>query len=96
MSTKESKKEMARFDTRLSSEQKRFFERAAVIGGYRSLTDFVISTVQEKAKLIITEREKVIVSQRDSEIFFDALLNSEKPNEELSDAMKQYDNLTSE
>src|SRR5690606_38510950 len=42
-------KEHARFDARLSKEQKQFFEKAAYLGGYRSLTDFVILTVQEKA-----------------------------------------------
>ena len=39
------KQEKARFDARLPKEQKQFFEKAALIGGYRNLTDFVISTV---------------------------------------------------
>jgi hypothetical protein len=46
----EKSKEYARFDARLSKEQKSFFEKAAAYGGYRSLTDFVILTVQSKAK----------------------------------------------
>ena len=54
------KQEKARFDTRLPREQKQFFERAAMLGGYRNLTDFVIATVQTKAKEIIEEREKII------------------------------------
>ena len=96
MATKVNKKEMARFDTRLSVEQKQFFERAAVLGGYRSLTDFIILTVQEKAKRIVKEREQVLASQKDNKIFFDALLNPEKPNKELTDAVKQHKNLVSE
>lgn len=48
MATKEIKQDKARFDTRLSKEQKGFFELAARIGGYRSLTDFIVLTVQEK------------------------------------------------
>jgi uncharacterized protein (DUF1778 family) len=45
--------EKARFDTRISLEQKTLFERAALLGGYRNLTDFVVATVQSKAKEII-------------------------------------------
>ncbi len=45
--------EKARFDTRISLEQKTLFERAAKLGGYRNLTDFVVATVQSKAKEII-------------------------------------------
>lgn len=83
----------ARFDTRLSKEQKDFFERAAIIGGYRSLTDFVILTVQKKAKEIIEDSEKIIASNRDSEIFFNAIVNSDKPNKELLLASKEFKSL---
>ena len=43
----------ARIYTRLPKEQKDFFEKAARLGGYKSLTDFVVITVQEKAYEII-------------------------------------------
>lgn len=80
----------ARFDTRLSLEQKVFFERAARLGGYRNLTDFVVITVQEKAKEIISESERIIASQRDSEIFFNAIMNPESPNNELLKAVEEF------
>ena len=48
----------ARFDTRLPLEQKQLFERAAILGGYRNLTDFIIVTVQSKAKEIIEEKKE--------------------------------------
>ncbi len=47
--------EQARFDARLPKEQKDLFEKAAQLGGYRNLTDFVIRIAQEKAKKIIKE-----------------------------------------
>lgn len=90
MSTKESTSKNARFDTRLPKEQKVFFERAARIGGYRSLTDFVIIAVQEKAKEIIAERERVVASEKDSELFFDAILNPKKPNKALINAADEF------
>jgi len=95
MATKELNIEKARFDTRLTKEQKAFFERAARLGGFRSLTDFVVLTVQKRAKEIIKEREQVIASQKDSEIFFDAIMNPSKPNKNLSKAANDYKALLS-
>lgn len=90
MATKEINQSKARFDTRLPKEQKVFFERAARVGGYRSLTDFVVLTVQQKAKEIISEKEQIIASERDSEIFFDAITNSKKANKNLINAANEY------
>ena len=83
-------KEHARFDARLPKEQKQFFERAAALGGFRSLTDFVILTVQEKAKEIILENEQIIASEKDSQIFFDAITNPKNPSETLKNALEDY------
>ncbi|MBN9349841.1 MAG: DUF1778 domain-containing protein [Chitinophagaceae bacterium] len=83
-------KEQARFDAKLPKEQKQFFEKAAYLGGFRSLTDFVILTVQEKAKEIIQEKEQIIASERDSQIFFDAITKPKKPSKNLKDAFEDY------
>jgi len=95
MATVNLKQEKTRFDIRLSKKQKMLFERAAFLGDYRSLTEFVLRAVQEKAKEIISEREKVVDSQRDSEIFFDAVVNYSKPNAKLVSAANEYINLLS-
>jgi uncharacterized protein (DUF1778 family) len=89
------KQDKARFDTRLSLEQKQFFERAAVLGGFRNLTDFVIVTVQNKAKEIVKEREQIIASQIDNDLFFDSLHNPPKANNDLLSASKEYKELVS-
>lgn len=39
---------IARFDTRLPKDQKEFFEYASSLGGYRTLTEFVIVSLQAK------------------------------------------------
>ena len=82
--------EKARFDTRLTKEQKDFFEYAANLGGYRTLTEFVIVSLQEKSKEIVEEHNKIIASKRDQEIFFNELTNPSKPNQALTDAVKRY------
>lgn len=83
-------KGQARFDARLSQEQKEFFEKAARLGGYRSLTDFVILTVQEKASEIIKEKEQILASEKDGVVFFEAVTAYKKPNKTLKNAFKDY------
>lgn len=88
-------KEQARFDARLSKEQKQCFEKAAYLGGFRSLTDFVLMTVQEKAKEIIREKEQVIASEKDAQIFFSAIAKPGKPSSKLKAAAMDYKTLVS-
>ncbi len=80
----------ARFDTRLSKEQKELFEYAAQLGGFRTLTEFVINSVQEKAKAIIDEHSTILASKKDKEIFFNAMLKSAVPNKKLKAAAAKY------
>ncbi|MDP2384997.1 MAG: DUF1778 domain-containing protein [Bacteroidota bacterium] len=82
--------EQARFDTRLSKEQKELFEYAAQLGGFRTLTDFVINSVQEKAKAIINQHAAILASKKDKEIFFNALLKPAAPNKKLMEAAVRY------
>lgn len=82
--------EQARFDARLPKEQKQFFEKAAYLGGYRNLTDFIVRVVQEKATEIVKEREQVIASEKDSQIFFDAITNPKRPSVTLKNALNDY------
>lgn len=86
----------SRFDARLPKVQKLYFEKAAQLGGYRNLTDFVLSSVMEKAKAIISENEQILVSQQDSEVFFQAILQQTKPNQALMEAAEEYNQLLAE
>ena len=87
---KAAKEEVTRFDTRLSKEQKMLFEKAASLGGYRNLTSFIIVTVQNRANEIIRAQEQILASSRDAEIFFEALANAMKPNNDLFLAAQEY------
>ena len=86
----------ARFDARLPLTQKIYFEKAAQLGGYRNLTEFILSSVMEKAKSIISQNEQTIVSQRDSEIFFQAILQQTQPHPALVEAADEYNQLLAE
>jgi uncharacterized protein (DUF1778 family) len=83
-------KDQARFDARLSKEQKLFLEKAAYLGGFRNLTDFIMLTVQEKAKEIIREKEQILASERDGQLFFDAITNPPQPSNTLKKALADY------
>ncbi len=85
----------ARFDTRLSKEQKVHFERAANLGGFRNLTDFVVFAVNEKANEIIANHNQVIAGSQDQELFFNALTHPSKPNDALLKAVSDYKELYS-
>ena len=80
----------ARFDAKIPKVQKELFEYAASLGGFRTLTDFIINAVQEKANTIIHEYNTILASEKDREIFFDALMNPAGPNQKLHDATESY------
>lgn len=96
MKTKVVNTDKARFDTRLSKEQKDFFERAVIIGGYRNLTDFIVLSAQEKAKQIIMDNEKIFASEQDANVFFDAIMKPAKPNQNLIEGFEIYKKMVSQ
>lgn len=55
-----------------------------------TVTDFILSTAEEKAKTIVQQHEAVLASARDKKVFFDAVMNPPQPNQRLKDAAKRY------
>jgi uncharacterized protein (DUF1778 family) len=86
----------ARFDAKIPKAQKDLFEYAASLGGFRTLTDFIINAVQEKANTIIQEHNTIIASEKDREIFFNAVVNPAGPNQKLRDAAERYKSFLNE
>lgn len=78
-----------RLEARVTAEQKRLIEQAAALQG-RSVTDFVLSSVQEAAKRTIEEHQRLELSLRDSQAFVEALLNPPAPNERLRETVARY------
>ena len=71
-----------RLEARVTAEQKSLIERAAALQG-RSVTDFVLTSVQDAARRAIEEYNQLALSVRDSEVFVDALLNTKPVNDRL-------------
>ena len=78
-----------RLETRVTAEQKTLIERAAALQG-RSVTDFVLTSVQDAARRAIEEHRQLGLSVRDSEAFVDALLNPTPVNDRLRDTVRRY------
>ena len=79
----------ARFEARITAEQKTLFLRAAALTG-RSLTDFVVASAQETAVRTVREHEAMTLSARDREAFVSALLNPPTPGKRLRKAALRY------
>jgi len=82
--------EMARLDLRIPQKQKDYFEQVLGIGGFRSLTDFLISAASEKADAIMDKHNNWLTSENDRKVFFNALINPPAPNAKLKAAMKKH------
>ncbi|MGF1539266.1 MAG: DUF1778 domain-containing protein [Pleurocapsa sp.] len=89
MATKSNRKTMARLEARISPEIKALLQKAADLEG-RTLTDFVIASVQAEAYRVIEQHQRLKLNVEDSEAFVDALLNSPKPNDAMKAAAKRY------
>jgi uncharacterized protein (DUF1778 family) len=92
-SAREKSLKISRFDTKLPQDQKEKFEYAASIGGYRTLTDFLISSAQQKANEIIRQHESFLANENDRKVFFDAFTNPPKPGKNLLKAAKKFKSL---
>jgi uncharacterized protein (DUF1778 family) len=89
MTTKTSQKTSARLEARISQETKALVQKAADLEG-RSLTDFVVESVQKAAYKVIEQHQTLKLSIEDSEAFVEAILNPPKPNEALKLAALAY------
>ena len=78
-----------RLEARISKAQKTLFLRAATVQG-RSLTDFLIASVQEAAERALHAHDVLMLSERDRKIFVAALVKPAAPGKALRQAMKRY------
>jgi uncharacterized protein (DUF1778 family) len=78
-----------RLEARVTAEQKRLIERAAALQG-RTVTDFLLTSVQDAARRAIEEHHRLTLSVRDSEVFVDALLDPKPINDRLRDTVRRY------
>lgn len=82
-------KSTARLEARISPDTKALLQKAADLEG-RTLTDFVVATVQAEALRVIEQHQTLKLNLEDSEAFVNALLNPPQPNDALKAAAQRY------
>ena len=78
-----------RLEARVTAEQKALIEHAAALEG-RSITDFVLASVQDAAKRAIAEHEVIQLSVKDSQAFVEALINPREPGKRMQERVATY------
>ena len=76
----------ARLEARISTDLHAMLKRAAEIQG-RTMTDFVVSAVQDAAQHAIEQAEVMRLSLADQACFVEALLSPPKPSPALKRAV---------
>lgn len=79
----------ARIETRVSAEQKEMIERAAAYLG-RTVSEFVLGNVEQAAKAVIDEHEKLKLDRQQSQALVESLLAPASPNEALRTAARDH------
>ena len=85
--------ENARFDTRIPKDQKELFQYAAEIGGFKTLSEFVIYSAKVQAEIIVQKHESILASKKDAKNFFEAIMNPPAANAQLKKTAKEYHQL---
>jgi uncharacterized protein (DUF1778 family) len=78
-----------RLEARVTPDQKELIERAACVQG-RTVTDFVVSALQEAAKQAIVEHTVWKLTQEQQKVFIDALTDPPAPNLKLREAYQRF------
>lgn len=79
-----------RIEIRISSHDKKIFQKAQKLSGDKSFSSFIVRIVKEQAEEIVAKNDRIIASENDREIFFDTVFGDSEPNENLVEAAKKY------
>ena len=85
-----------RIEIRISSHDKQIFQKAQKISGDKSFSSFIVRIVKKQAEEIVSKHDKILASEKDRAIFFDAVFKDAKPNQKLIEAAKKYKSHLSE
>jgi uncharacterized protein (DUF1778 family) len=75
-----------RIELRVTSADK----RAQKLSGDKSFSSFIVRVVKQQAEEIVAKNDRIIATENDRKIFFDAVFGNTKPNQNLVEAAKRY------
>ena len=81
-----------RVQMRVDPEAKRMLERAAALEN-TTVSAFVVHNALKAADRLIQDRERLVLSERDWNLFFDALVDPPEPNAALRQTFAAHERL---
>ena len=85
----------ARLSCRVNARIKRRAEEAASVLG-QSITDFTEIALAEKAERVLSQHDRIVLSERDFAQFMELIENPPAPTQQLRDAAAEYKRLRAE
>ena len=79
-----------RIELRVTPTEKKIFKKAQRLSGDKSFNSFIVRILKKQADEIISKNDKIIHTKRDRQVFFDAVFDNEKPNQDLLEAAERY------
>lgn len=79
-----------RIEIRVSSNEKRIFKKAQKLSGDKSFSSFIVRILKQQAEEIVAKKDRIIASERDRELFFDAVFQDREPNDALTKAAEKF------
>ncbi len=83
-----------RINLRASAEAKQMIEQAAALSA-TSVSAFILEHAYSAAVQMLTDHQRIVLSQAEAVRFLDALDNPPAPNEDMSDLLALGDRLVS-
>jgi len=77
------------FGLQIDEETKELIECAARLSR-REVSDFCVTALSDMARRTIAEHDTLVLSDRDREVFFDALINPPEPSKRLTRALAEH------
>jgi uncharacterized protein (DUF1778 family) len=78
-----------RINLRLNADVKRKIQHAATLEG-RTLTAYIVESALLSADRTLLDHERMVLSHRDAEALFEALMTPPEPSEARIEAMREY------
>lgn len=79
-----------RIELRISAQDKRIFKKAQKLSGDKTFSSFVARVLKQEAEEIIAKHDRIITTERDREIFFNAVFGNQQPNAKLAAAAEKF------
>ena len=77
-----------RIQIRASNDEKTLLKLASEARGFRNLTSFIMNTMINESRRILRNQGGQVLSERDSEMILNSLINPPAPNKDLKKLLK--------